>query len=86
MGVSLSVATWEASLPVAWWLYLPKQRAEDRTRRQRAGVPEEVVLQTKPEIAVRRIGKALEEGVPVGVVLADAAYEATRSFAEGWRG
>jgi len=80
VAVSLSVATWEASLPVAWRLYLPKEWAEDRARRQRAGVPEEVGFQTKPEIAVGMIGKALEEGVPAGVVLADAAYGSDTRF------
>ncbi len=82
VAVSLSVATWEASLPVAWRLYLPKEWAEDRPRRQRAGVPEEVGFQTKPEIAVGMIGKALEEGVPVGVVLADAGYGSDTRFRE----
>ena len=82
VAVSLSVATWEASLPVAWRLYLPKEWAEDRARRQRAGVPEEVGFQTKPEMAVGMIGKALEEGVPVGVVLPSAGYGADTRFRE----
>ncbi|GIU77546.1 MAG: hypothetical protein KatS3mg005_0784 [Bryobacteraceae bacterium] len=80
VAVSLSVATWEASLPVAWRLYLPEEWARDRERRQRTGAPEEVVFQTKPEIAVGMIGRALEEGVPVGVVLADAAYKSDTKF------
>jgi SRSO17 transposase len=51
-AVSLSVATWEASLPVASRLYLPKEWTEDRARRRKAGVPEEVQFQTQPEIAI----------------------------------
>ncbi len=82
VAVSLSVATWEASLPVAWRLYLPTEWAEDRARRKRAGVPEEVGFQTKPDIAVGMIGKALEEGVPVGVVLAAADYGSDTRFRE----
>ncbi len=85
VSVSLSVATWEASLPVAWRLYLPKEWAEDRTRRQRAGVPEEVVFQTKPEIALSMIEQALEDGVPPGAVLADAAYGSDTGCVMWWR-
>jgi SRSO17 transposase len=40
VAVTLSLATWEASLPVAWRLYLLREWAEDRVRRRRAGVPE----------------------------------------------
>ncbi|MEJ5370330.1 MAG: IS701 family transposase, partial [Bryobacteraceae bacterium] len=82
VAVSLSVATWEASLPVAWRLYLPKEWAEDRARRRKAGVPEEVEFQTKPEIALGQIREALERGLPCGVVLADAGYGADTRFRE----
>lgn len=82
VAVSLSVATWEASLPVAWRLYLPKEWAEDRARRRRAGVPEEVAFQTKPEIALDQIRQALAAGLPGGVVLADAGYGADTRFRE----
>ncbi len=82
VSVSLSVATWEASLPVAWRLYLPREWAEDRARRRRAGVPDEVEFQTKPEIALAMIEQALEDGVPPGAVLADAAYGSDTRFRE----
>ncbi len=82
VAVSLSVATWEASLPVAWRLYLPKEWAEDRARRRKAGVPDEVEFQTKPEIALGQIREALERGLPCGVVLADAGYGADTRFRE----
>src|SRR5216683_7303017 len=39
VAVSLSVANRHASLPVAYRLYLPRQWAEDRARRRKAGVP-----------------------------------------------
>jgi len=39
-AVSLSVATSNASLPIAWRLYLPEAWCKDRERCQRAGVPE----------------------------------------------
>jgi len=53
---------------------LPKEWAEDRQRRRKAGVPEEVEFRTKPAIALEMIERAREEGVPGGVVLADAGY------------
>ena len=34
------------------WLYLPQAWANDAARRKKAGVPEEVVFQTKIEIAL----------------------------------
>ena len=45
VAVSLSIANHHASLPVAYRLYLPKDWAEDRARRRKAGVPEEISLQ-----------------------------------------
>jgi SRSO17 transposase len=68
-AVSLSVSAWASSLPIAWRLYLPEVWCEDAERCRQAGVPEGVAFQTKPEIALEQIRQALEQGVPVGVVL-----------------
>ena len=73
-AVSLSVSTWNSSLPIAWRLYLPEVWCQDAERCQEAGVPEEVTFQTKPEIALEQIRQAMAQEVPVGVVLADAGY------------
>src|SRR5580658_1855105 len=73
-AVSLSVSTWQASLPVAWRLYLPDVWCQDAERCRQAGVLEELVFQTKPEMALEQIRQALEQQVPPGVVLADAGY------------
>ena len=73
-AVSLSVSTWNSSLPIAWRLYLPGMWCEDAERCREAGVPEGVRFQTKPEIALEQIRQALEQQVPVAVVLADAGY------------
>ncbi len=83
VAVSLSVATAEASLPVAYQLYLPQVWAEDRERRTRAGVPEEVIFRSKPEIALAEIETALADGVEPGVVLADAGYGNDSHFRDG---
>src|SRR5580658_1182599 len=74
VAVSLSVSTWDASLPIAWRLYLPEVWGRDSKRCRQAGVPESIEFQTKPEIALQQIQQALEQKVPVGVVLADAGY------------
>jgi SRSO17 transposase len=74
VAVTLSLANRTASLPVAYRLYLPQEWADDPGRRQKAGVPEEVTFQTKPEIALDQIRVAAEGGLPRGVVLMDAGY------------
>ena len=58
VAVSLSIANHEASLPVAYGLYLPKDWASDRERRRKAKVPREIGFATKPEIALAQIRAA----------------------------
>jgi SRSO17 transposase len=82
VAVSVSLANASGSLPIAYRLYLPKEWAEDAERRQKAGVPEEVVFATKGEIALLQIEQALAAGVPRAVVLADAAYGNESAFRE----
>src|SRR5712672_2473865 len=74
VAVSLSLANHDASLPVAYRLYLPKDWAEDDRRRCKAGVPEEIGFKTKPEIALEQIRWACEMGLPGDMVLFDAGY------------
>jgi hypothetical protein len=47
VAVSLSVATENSSLPIAYRLYLPEIWAQDSDRREPAGVPEEIRFPTK---------------------------------------
>src|ERR1700752_1146849 len=82
IAVSVSLATEQASLPVRHKLYLPEIWANDPERRRKAGVPEDIRFQTKPEIALAQIRSLLDEDVPRGVVLADAAYGNDHSFRE----
>src|SRR5450830_1074727 len=63
VAVSLSVANHHASLPVAYRLYLPQDRAEDSKRRRKAGVPEGISFKTKPEIALEQLRWACEAGL-----------------------
>jgi len=82
VAVSLSVATWSSSLPVAYRLYLPKEWTEDAEKRKRTEVPEEVEFQTKPDIALDQIRAAVAANLNRGVVLADAAYGINTGFRE----
>ena len=83
VAVSLSVANEQASLPIAYQLYLPQAWADDPARRHKAGVPEEIAFATKPQIALAQIRETLAQGVPPGVVLTDAGYGADMDFQAG---
>ena len=83
VAVSLSVATEQASLPIAWRLYLPETWAKDGKRRKEAGLPKEISFATKPTIALQQIRQAIEEEVTSAPVLADAAYGNDSQFREG---
>jgi SRSO17 transposase len=83
VAVSVSLATEEASIPAAYQLYLPETWANDKERRKQAGVPQEISFQTKPNIALAQIRSLVNEDVPRGVVLADAAYGDDSEFREG---
>jgi SRSO17 transposase len=74
VAVSLSIANHHASLPVAYRLYLPRDWANDRERRRKAGVPAAIRFMTKPKIALALIKGALAAGIAPGVVLMDADY------------
>src|SRR5215216_4110610 len=83
VAVTLSIANEAASLPIAYRLYLPESWVNDPARRAMAGVPEEVVFRTKPEIALEQIGRAVADGVPRGVVVTDAGYGNDTGFRDG---
>jgi len=66
VAVTLSLANHDASLPIAYRLYLPEDWARDRARRDKAKVPETIAFQTKPEIALEQIKGARAAGCPRG--------------------
>src|SRR4051794_29518211 len=74
--------TWP-SLPIAYQLFLPQVWAEDPIRRAKAGVPEAINFETKTVIALGQLRQALAAGVPVGIVLGDAAYGDETDFRVG---
>jgi SRSO17 transposase len=83
VAVSLSVANDHASLPIAYRLFLPEVWADDPARRAKVGVPETIRFETKTTIALGQLRQALAAGVPVGIVLGDAAYGDETDFRVG---
>ena len=83
VAVSLSISTWNASLPIAYRLYLPEEWSKDSERRKATGVPQEIQFQTKPQIALDQIQHAVKVEVARGVVLADAGYGVDGQFRAG---
>jgi SRSO17 transposase len=81
--VSLSAANDHASLPLAYQLYLPKEWADDPARRAKAGVPDNIVFQTKPQITLDQLRAAVASGIGAEVVLADAGYGNDTDFRGG---
>jgi SRSO17 transposase len=80
VAVSISLASNQGSLPVAWQLYLPEDWAGDSERRAKAGVPEEVRFVTKTQIALQQLRALLAAGAPHHCVLADAGYGVDTAF------
>jgi SRSO17 transposase len=80
IGVSLTLCTPTEQLPVDFELYLPPSWTEDPQRRREARIPEHIVFRTKPELALQMFRRALDNQLPRGIVLADAAYGNSSSF------
>src|SRR5262249_7965184 len=55
-------------------LYLPESWADDRARRQEAGVPDDVAFATKPELAKRMLERLRAAGLPAAWVTGDTVY------------
>jgi SRSO17 transposase len=80
LGVSLTFTTATEQLPIDFALYLPKSWTEDRARRREARIPDWVEFKTKIELAIEMLARAVDEGVPRGILLADAFYGDEPSF------
>jgi SRSO17 transposase len=78
VGVFLAYASCRGQAFIDRELYLPEEWALDKERRERAGVPEEVGMRTKPELAKVMLGRALDAGVKAAWVVADSVYGDTR--------
>jgi SRSO17 transposase len=74
VSVEVVVSDGQIAAPVGARLYLPEAWANDRARRQEAGVPDEVIFQTKPMLAMEMIRQTLADGVLPAPVLGDEVY------------
>jgi len=75
IGVFLAYATPRGRAFLDRALYLPEEEwAKDESRREAAGIPEEVGFATKGELARKMIERALEAEVPASWVTADEVY------------
>jgi SRSO17 transposase len=82
LGVSLVIATGTEQVPIDFELYLPKSWTEDAERREKAHIPDDVEFKTKTRLALDMIERAVAEGVPGEVVLADSFYGRWHGFRE----
>lgn len=85
IGVSLSIATSRAHVPIDFELYVPKCWTEDPERRNKARIPVEIVLKTKEELAIEMMERAAADGIPGDIVLADSWYGRGAQFREAVR-
>src|SRR5664280_2740658 len=86
VGVFLCYGSAQGAALVDRELYLPQEWAEDPERRREAAIPETVELASKPELARRMIGRALDSGAAAAWVAADEVYghdSQLRRFLEG---
>lgn len=74
VGVFLTYSTTRGRTFLDRELYLPKAWIEDRVRCVRAGIPEQREFQTKPELAMEMLARAIDGGVPASWVTGDAVY------------
>jgi SRSO17 transposase len=85
IAVSLTVATPSEKLPIDFELYLPASWTEDAGKRKEARIPAGVTFKTKLALAIDMMRRAIEDGVPRGVVLADCFYGDEPFFRNGVR-
>jgi len=85
VAVSLHWSSAEASCPVVWRLYLPKEWLEEAGRAAEVKLPPGTVYRSKTELALEAIDQASAWGLPPRPVLADSAYGNDFSFRRALR-
>ena len=78
IGVFLAYASGKGHALIDRALYLPEEWCEDNGKRTEAAIPGEVDFATKPALAGRMIGRALDAGLPCAWVLGDEVYGSDR--------
>ena len=66
-------------------LFLPEEWADERPRREKAGVPAGVIFRTKPELALEMVADAVATGLPFQWVTGDSVYGVSPTFCQGVR-
>ncbi|MBI5722936.1 MAG: IS701 family transposase [Planctomycetes bacterium] len=64
-------------------LFLPEDWAKDPLRRAEAGVPDDVVFRTKPQIAMAQVRRAMGNGIRVSAWTFDETYGRGAEFLDG---
>ncbi len=85
VAVSLHWATAEASCPILWRLYLPKEWLGDAERGAEVQLPQGTPFRTKTELALEVIDQALAWGLPPLPVVGDAYYGNDYGFRQALR-
>jgi len=67
-------------------LFLPKSWANDPAKRKEAGIPQDAVHRSKPEMALAQIRRALANGVRVAAWTFDEHYGQSYAFLDGLDG
>ena len=80
VGVFLGYASPRGHVGLDRALYLPREWTDDRPRCRRAGIPDAVPFQTKPQLALELVERALAAGVPAAWVVADEVYGNDSTF------
>lgn len=81
--VTLHYADPAASWPVNARLYLPAEWTDAPERIKKAGVPEDIEFQSKPEIALSLLDEANEMGISHEAVVSDASYGGNDTYLSG---
>ncbi|MEO8968376.1 MAG: IS701 family transposase, partial [Solirubrobacteraceae bacterium] len=87
VAVSVNAATDEASCPLDWRLFIPKEWDEgsefNQERRAKAGLPEDLHHVEKWRLALEVIDELIGWGIDAPVVLGDGAYGENTQFRQG---
>src|SRR5712692_7523003 len=85
VAVSLHWSSGEASCPLGWRLYLPREWLENRERAQEVRLPEGLAYRSQKELALELVDQMLSWDLPRLPVVADSAYGNDFDFREQLR-
>jgi SRSO17 transposase len=80
IAVSVHAVGVRGTLPLGWALYLPEEWCADPQRGRKAKIPESVIFQTKPQLAISLCEQAAGWEIPPAPILADCAYGDDTAF------